>query len=255
MTSGNEVRGDLGDEETFTEVQTCLTFNELAEVVQLLVMNDKPWTIHVSSGTGMSGVVGTTPGKVCYARTGEVRGPEAFCQMISWSKGHIARQTTAVQPDEMDIELPKLLMEAYWYSIEKASADDGFDHALELGAELSQVEETFEVSPELRARFEQIAALDGFASLALRVNTIPCLVLGDEPSAQETTFYEEVEQTWDMLGGEGADAIALLGGKVHMILRIAGEAGVDIHVVLDQRDTAYAMTVFQVRSILSRRRS
>ncbi len=202
---------DAGDEPTFVG---------LAEAVQLLVQTEQNWTIHVANEAGMSGVVGTRPGRVCYARAGTSKGEEAFCQLMAWSGGRIERQTTATQPDEIETDLPKLLMEAYWYAIEHRGERQELARTIEIEASHLSRQGVVELAPAILAKIAELEGVEGFLGVNVYKGDQIVFESGDEGSSA-AAIYTAMLEMWRALDSDIEDSVLRLPHQIHIVRRIS----------------------------------
>ena len=100
------------------------SFQELAELVQMLAGLDDPYGVEVRNQFGATGQVGIAEGRVVHARVGEVSGVQAFHTIMAWSGAEVVGSSRAPQPMSIEMGLPQLLLDAYWHAENLAMAGE-----------------------------------------------------------------------------------------------------------------------------------
>lgn len=256
----------------------ALAVEGLSDLVQLCAFASSTSALRITHG-GRTGAIWFERGLVVHAERGELEGPAAFYDILSWQggefsveRGAIARKRSVVQ------KATELLIEALRRQ-DEASRDDVIIDDTELDLELalhefdddsgetgepSQFQTTVSPAPapapqedpmaiNVQNNLERLRAIDGYIGAAL-VDSESGMTLGldgggaalnlEVAAAGNTEVVRSKRKAMKALGlkDEIEDILISLGKQYHIIRPLRGRPGIFYYVAVDRARANLAMT-------------
>lgn len=214
-----------------------ISVSALADLLQLYAISGSTGVMRVRSGE-QRGEVWLEQGQVVHARSGNLRGIDAFCAILRWPRGSILWQTRRAEVHSIDVSLAELMAEAYQIHHEMVLS----------GATRSSVPpEPGGPDDTVSLLLTLLSQVDGFVG-ALLVDSDSGSTLGSVGGGLDLTLaaagnaelVRAKRATIERLGLQDdiEDIVITLGKQYHLIRPMRSRPGAFFYMVLDRENAS-----------------
>ncbi len=202
---------------------------ELVDILQFLSFYNKDVVLNVENSIGLKGEIGVKDGKIMWARTEDLKGIDAFMEMMSWEGGTF---TSSPYRDEeegkIEDSIMHLVLEAAKHRDEaKTKDEEEFEVIIKGGEKMAELQEILEKSAQ------EIPELMGTSIVNLE-SGLPIATYSPDPNfdvAVASAVYAEVlkanNRALELLGGPEAvgetEDILITTDMAYILIRQLGE--------------------------------